>query len=80
MPTRQERDAFGTVEVAADRYWGAQTQRALTLFRIGSEKLPPALVHAIGLQKLAAAQANAGLNELPAEIAYQHLSNNAHEA
>jgi fumarate hydratase class II len=68
MSTRQERDAFGTVEVAADRYWGAQTQRALLLFRIGSEKLPPALVHAIGLQKLAAAQANAGLNELPAEI------------
>ncbi|MCW0235122.1 MAG: class II fumarate hydratase [Ferrovibrio sp.] len=68
MPTRQERDAFGTVEVPAERYWGAQTQRALTLFRIGSEKLPPALVHAIGLQKLAAAQANAGLNELPPEI------------
>lgn len=68
MPTRQERDAFGSVEVAGDRYWGAQTQRALTLFRIGSERLPPALVHAIGLQKLAAAQANAALNELPAEI------------
>lgn len=68
MSTRQERDAFGTVEVAADRYWGAQTQRALQLFRIGSERLPPALVHAIGLQKLAAAQANAGLNELPPEI------------
>lgn len=68
MSTRQERDAFGTVEVAADKYWGAQTQRALMLFRIGSERLPPALVHAIGLQKLAAAQANAGLNELPAEI------------
>ncbi len=68
MSIRQERDAFGTVEVAADKYWGAQTQRALQLFRIGSERLPPALVHAIGLQKLAAAQANAGLNELPPEI------------
>ncbi|MBS4049123.1 MAG: class II fumarate hydratase [Alphaproteobacteria bacterium] len=68
MSTRQERDAFGTVEVAADKYWGAQTQRALQLFRIGSERLPPALVHAIGLQKLAAAQTNAGLNELPPEI------------
>jgi fumarate hydratase class II len=68
MSTRQERDAFGTVEVAADKYWGAQTQRALQLFRIGSERLPPALVHAIGLQKLAAAQANAGLKELPPEI------------
>jgi fumarate hydratase class II len=68
MTTRQERDAFGTVEVPADRYWGAQTQRALALFRIGTEKLPPALTRAIGLQKLAAARANAALNELPAEI------------
>jgi fumarate hydratase class II len=68
MQTRQERDAFGTVEVPADRYWGAQTQRALTLFRIGTEKLPPALVRAIGMQKLAAARANARLGELPAEL------------
>lgn len=68
MTTRQERDAFGTVEVPADRYWGAQTQRALTLFRIGHEKLPPALTRAIGLQKLAAARANAGLDELPKEL------------
>lgn len=68
MQTRQERDAFGTVEVPADRYWGAQTQRALTLFRIGREKLPPALVRAIGLQKLAAARANAKLGELPADL------------
>ena len=68
MPTRQERDAFGTVEVPADRYWGAQTQRALALFRIGTEKLPPVLTRAIGLQKLAAARANAALDELPAGI------------
>lgn len=68
MSTRQERDAFGTVEVPADRYWGAQTQRALTLFRIGHEKLPPALTRAIGLQKLAAAKANAKLDELPKDL------------
>jgi fumarate hydratase class II len=68
MQTRQEKDAFGVVDVPTDKYWGAQTQRALMLFRIGSEKLPPALVHAIGLQKLAAARANTALNELPAEI------------
>ncbi|HLT77731.1 MAG TPA: class II fumarate hydratase [Ferrovibrio sp.] len=68
MQTRQERDAFGTVEVPADRYWGAQTQRALSLFRIGTEKLPPSLTRAIGLQKLAAARANARLKELPAEL------------
>ncbi|WP_341704404.1 class II fumarate hydratase [Ferrovibrio sp.] len=69
MQTRTERDAFGTIEVAAERYWGAQTQRALQLFRIGSERLPPALVQAIGLQKLAAARANAKLGELPADLA-----------
>lgn len=68
MSTRQERDAFGTVEVPADRYWGAQTQRALTLFQIGREKLPPALTRAIGLQKLAAARANARLDELPKDL------------
>ncbi len=66
--TRQERDAFGSVAVPADKYWGAQTQRALQLFRIGDEQLPPALVHAIGLQKLAAARANARLGELPPEL------------
>jgi len=69
MTTREERDAFGTIEVPADKYWGAQTQRALNLFCIGSEHLPPALVHAIGLQKLAAAKANKRLGELPPEIA-----------
>lgn len=66
--TRTERDAFGEVQVPASRYWGAQTQRALSLFRIGQEKLPPSLTRAIGLQKLAAAKANAGLKELPAEL------------
>lgn len=68
MQTRQEKDAFGVIEVRADRYWGAQTQRALMLFRIGDEKLPPALTHAIGLQKLAAARANAALGELPTDL------------
>lgn len=69
MTTRPERDAFGTIDVPADRYWGAQTQRALQLFRIGGEKLPPALTRAIGLQKLAAAAANEKLGELPPDLA-----------
>lgn len=69
MTDRQERDAFGTVDVPADKYWGAQTQRALSLFRIGGERLPPALVRAIGLQKLAAIRANARLGEVPADLA-----------
>ncbi|WP_291007197.1 class II fumarate hydratase [Ferrovibrio sp.] len=69
MASRSERDAFGSIDVAADKYWGAQTQRALNLFEIGTEKLPPSLARAIGLQKLAAARANAALGELPADLA-----------
>jgi fumarate hydratase class II len=72
MVTRVEHDAFGTVEVPADRYWGAQTQRALAVFAIGdsgSERLPTCLVRTCGLQKLAAARANRHLGELPPELA-----------
>ncbi|HEX3142074.1 MAG TPA: class II fumarate hydratase [Rhizobacter sp.] len=56
--TRIERDAFGPVEIPADRYWGAQTQRALGVFEVGDERFPACLVHAFGLQKMAAARAN----------------------
>jgi len=49
--TRIETDSFGPIEVAADRYWGAQTQRSLQNFRIGGERMPPALIHALGVQK-----------------------------
>jgi fumarate hydratase class II len=56
--TRFERDAFGPVEIAADRCWGAQTQRALGVFDIGEERFPSCLIHAFGLQKMAAARAN----------------------
>ena len=72
MATRVERDAFGAVEIPADRYWGAQTQRALAVFTIGdvaSERLPTCLVRTFGLQKLAAARANRRLGELPPELA-----------
>ena len=58
MPTRQEHDAFGAVEIEADRYYGAQTRRAMDVFGPASERLPPSLIHAAGLQKLAAARAN----------------------
>jgi fumarate hydratase class II len=65
MPaTRIETDSFGPLEVPADRYWGAQTQRSLQNFRIGDECMPPALIHALGLQKQAAALANIRLGEL----------------
>ncbi|TDV34274.1 fumarase class II [Paraburkholderia caballeronis] len=68
-PTRIERDAFGAVEIPADRYWGAQTQRALGLFEIGDERFPAVLVHAFGLHKWAAARVNAKLGVLDARLA-----------
>jgi fumarate hydratase class II len=55
---------MGPVEVAADRLWGAQTQRSLENFRIGGERMPEALVRAFGLQKKAAALANMRLGVL----------------
>ncbi len=62
--TRIERDSFGPIEVPADRYWGAQTQRSIELFRIGTERIPEPLVRAFGVQKKAAALANVALGEL----------------
>src|SRR6478609_8228103 len=66
---RTETDSMGAVEVPADRYWGAQTQRSLENFKIGGERMPLPLIHAFGLQKKAAALANKTLGELPADIA-----------
>lgn len=56
--TRIEQDAFGPVEIPVDRYWGAQTQRALGIFDIGEERFPAVLVRTFGLHKFAAARAN----------------------
>jgi fumarate hydratase class II len=67
--TRIESDSLGEVAVPAARYWGAQTQRSLENFCIGGERLPAALIAALGLQKKAAAEANRELGLLPAEIA-----------
>jgi fumarate hydratase class II len=67
--TRIERDAFGPVDIPADRYWGAQTQRALGVFEIGEERFPACLVHAFGLQKMAAARANLRCGTLEAALA-----------
>jgi fumarate hydratase, class II len=61
---RLESDSLGTVEVPADRYWGAQTQRSLENFRIGERRMPAALIRAFGLQKKAAALANHSLGRL----------------
>ena len=69
MKTRIETDTFGPIEVAADRYWGAQTQRSLQNFKIGWEKQPIPVVRALGVVKRAAAEANLALGKLDAEIA-----------
>ncbi|MBL8808455.1 MAG: class II fumarate hydratase [Rhodospirillales bacterium] len=66
--TRIERDSFGPIEVPADRYWGAQTQRSIELFRIGTERMPEPMVRAFGVQKKAAALANMALGELDARL------------
>jgi fumarate hydratase class II len=58
---RVETDSFGPIEVPADRYWGAQTERSQRNFRIGADRMPMAIVHALGIVKLAAAQTNRAL-------------------
>jgi fumarate hydratase class II len=63
-PTRIETDTFGPIEVPADRYWGAQTQRSLHNFKIGWEKQPQSIVRALGVVKRAAAEANMDLGKL----------------
>jgi len=62
--TRSETDSFGPIEVAADRYWGAQTERSRQNFKIGRERMPIGLVHALGIVKLAAAETNRELGLL----------------
>jgi fumarate hydratase class II len=62
--TRTETDSFGPIEVAADRYWGAQTERSRQNFRIGHDRMPMPIVRALGTVKLAAAQTNLELGLL----------------
>jgi len=66
--TRTETDTFGPLQVHADRYWGAQTQRSIENFRISGERMPLALVHAFGIVKKAAALTNMGLKDLDPKI------------
>ncbi len=61
---RQESDTMGTVEVQADRYWGAQTQRSLQNFEIGEERMPRPIVRALGIVKKAAALVNMEFGKL----------------
>ena len=67
--TRTETDSFGPIEVPSDRYWGAQTQRSRQNFRIGNDRMPIAIIHALGIVKLASAETNRELGLLDAKRA-----------
>lgn len=69
MKFRTEHDTMGPVEVPADKYWGAQTQRSIENFKIGNQKMPDEIIRAFAVLKKAAALVNAGLEVLPKEKA-----------
>lgn len=69
MQTRTETDSFGPIEVPAQHYWGAQTQRSLQFFAIGTEILPRPLIRSLAIVKRCAAQTNAELGLLKPELA-----------
>jgi fumarate hydratase class II len=66
--TRIETDSFGPIEVPADRYWGAQTERSLENFRIGGHVMPMSIIRALGIIKRAAAEVNMDLGHLDAKL------------
>ncbi len=66
--TRTESDTFGPIEVADDRYWGAQAERSLGNFKIGWEKQPQPIIRALGIVKRAAAEANMDLGKLDTKL------------
>ena len=66
---REERDTMGPMRVPADRYWGAQTQRSLENFKIGGERIPPQLIRALAIVKIACASTNEKLGKLDHERA-----------
>ena len=67
--TRTETDSFGPLEVPADKYWGAQTQRSLLNFPIGWERQPAPIIHALGVIKRACAEVNKASGKLDPKIA-----------
>lgn len=68
VETREETDSFGPLEVPSHKYWGAQTQRSLGNFKIGTETMPLPLVRALGIVKRCAAQTNMAQDLLDAKI------------
>ena len=69
MSTRTETDSIGPIEVEADRYWGAQTERSRNNFRIGGDRQPLPLIHALALVKKAVARVNTSMGRLDGQIA-----------
>ena len=69
MGKRVESDSLGNVEVASEKYWGAQTQRSLENFKIGGERFPRTFIRALGIVKKASAQANLELGVLDKDLA-----------
>lgn len=78
IKNRQERDSLGTIDVAEDRYWGAQTERSRKNFRIGNDLMPIAVIRALAIVKKAAAMANRDLGIL-AEDKCEHIIQAADE-
>ncbi|TVQ95137.1 MAG: class II fumarate hydratase [Bacteroidetes bacterium] len=68
METRKEKDSLGIIEVPADKYWGAQTQRSLQNFRIGKEKMPEEIIEAFAILKKASAIINERMGVLKSDI------------
>lgn len=66
---RTESDSIGSIDVPADRYWGAQTQRSIQNFKIGGEKMPAPLIRALGIQKKASALSNKEMGSLDTKLA-----------
>ena len=69
MKTRIEKDTMGSVEVPAEKYWGAQTQRSKNNFKIGNGQMPQEIIYAFAYLKKAAALTNASLGVLDSEKA-----------
>lgn len=78
MSTRTEHDSLGPVDVPADRYWGAQTQRSLQNFKIGGETFPREFIRAYGILKKAAATVNESFGSLDPQLA-ENIRNAADE-
>src|SRR4029078_7196489 len=69
MSTRTETDSMGAIEVPAEHYWGAQTQRSIHHFAIGDDRMPDAVIRGMAILKKAAALVNQELGKLPSEKA-----------